>query len=567
MHTVTKFWQELLERFSDRPGTLWIYLYPVILIALAVAVAMLYPGFGQRWFYRSEKLLSKLAARWQAYLFIGIFALLLNAGLSYVRFPQPGVHDEFSYLLASDTFAHGRLTNPTHPLWQHFETFYVNHQPTYASKYPPAQGLVMALGTLIGGHPLVGVWLSVILAGMAIFWSLKSFFPAKWAMIGSLLAMTHPYILGWGQNYWGGAVALTGGALVIGAAYRAIIDTSAKNAFWLGGGMLILSLSRPFEGLLFCFAVLLTFALLILPGKGINRKNLWRRFLPALLLVMLFNLGFLLYYNWRVTGHPLLLPYTINHETYWRTPLFVWQSFGEKPVYKNQVMEHFYASMAEESIRYQTLTGIASSCIRRVTSILRFIFFSPALLAATLLLPLLLRASRLVRAMAATWIIFFGGTLLSVWFFLHYYAPALIVFFIIGIAGLRYLKCWKYRKTKLGLALVRWLTIFTLLCVIRQAVLLKTYYGDRWAYRRAEIAQKLQDTNENHLVLVKYSSDYFLQENWTYNEADIDAARIVWTYDMGEDKNKEILTYYKARKLWLLEVSPTGASLKPYASN
>ena len=138
-------------------------------------------------------------------------------------------------------------------MWVHFETFHVIQRPTYMSKYPPAQGLVLAAGQLITGHPIVGVWLSFALMCAAICWMLYAWVRPSWAVVGSLLALINP-MLGiagyWAQTYWGGAVAATGGALVFGGIGRLRRDPRVRDSLLTGAGLAILANSRPFEGLL-----------------------------------------------------------------------------------------------------------------------------------------------------------------------------------------------------------------------------------------------------------------------------------------------------------------------------
>ena len=578
------------------------------LAVLSIGIACTFPQLGARWFARAEQLLDVLSRRpGLAVVVVGLAALAARAALLPVlSIPQPGGYDEFGYLLLGDTFAHGRLTNPTHPMWVHFETFHIIWQPTYTAKYYPAPGLILALGQMIMGHPFWGVWLSVGLMCAAICWMLQGWLPPKWALLGGLLAVvrlgTFSY---WANSYWGGAVAAIGGALALGALPRIKRSQRVRDALLMGLGLAIMANSRPYEGLFFGLMVMGSLALWLvgkkrpsLPPAGTppltpllredGVKARWKHVAAPLLLTLVLTGCAMGYYFWRTTGSPWDTPFLIYERTYSPAPQFPWPPLKPVPAAHHQILRDYYEGPVLERYKLaRTAVGFVALKLDVLMTLVTF-YLGPILT-----LPLLAALAtapygfswrdstsdtRFLVLVCATVV---AGSMLPIWFLPHYAAPITCAILALVLLAMRYIRSKTWRGKPTGLFLTRAVPLVSILMLVLRigAKPLHLPEPPRWLEggaptwcaqgtsntERAEALAELQRFPGRQLVIVRYGpNDKGGFRAWVYNGADIDSAKVLWAQDMGPAKNAELINYFKDRSVWALDANGDPPRLSPY---
>lgn len=529
---------------------------------LVFAISLLRPEIGERTWRRVERGLSRLAQR-RMTCWIGMAVLVLlvrGALLPLWSIPKPVIYDEFGYLLQADTFVAGRLTNPPHQLWPFFESVYVLQQPTYNAKFPPGQGLAMALGQRLFGDAWFGVWLSAGVLMATLCWALQGWLPPAWALLGAFFVLPLCVSSYWMNSYWGGALAAIGGALVLGSYPRLVRRGQSGFAWLLGLGLVILASTRMYEGLVFAIPILL---MLFVQARQVR---VWA---PVAIVVAL-GAAFMLVYDYRVTGHVFRFPYIEYNRQYGYASPFSFLPLQPEKLYRHASifnLHHYWEY--EHWVRSRSWHVLVDRPKDWYTALSTLVGGSPLalLLVAFLASTAQDRRIRLPKICIGMTML---GSLVQIVYYPHYAAPATAAVMIVLVQSFRHLRLVQVDQVPFGRFLSRAIpaTAFLLLLGSEGARLWRQETPEQTQpvnARRDKLEAGLRERSvRRNVIIVRYTGNQSPHEEWVYNRADIDAAEVVWAHDMGAQEDRKLVDYFKDRSIWLLEPDRDPERLEPY---
>jgi hypothetical protein len=567
---------------SPPPNTLSLVQLEAAFTAITAALCFAMPRLGAKFFSRVQRSFAALARHQTlSVVVVGLSALLIRLAVLPIHpIPIPFGADDFSNLLAGDTFAHGRLTNPTPAMWVHFETIHIDMIPTYMSMYFPAQGLELALGKVLFGNPWFGVMIGGALMCSAICWMLQAWVPCRWALLGGFVAVLRLALFSyWTSTYHNaGPISAIGGALVLGGLPRFKKSLSSRHIAIMSLGAVMLALSRPYEGLLLCLPTLVVLLQLMVTTKELPARTLLARSAPALALLAV-GIGWLGYYDYRAFGKPTTLPYTINRATYAIAPYYVWQEPRPEPHYRHAEMRRFYEiDELDDYYRNHSVAGFFKMTIVKAVRGVYF-FTGMALIPVLFMVPWTLRDRR-VRFLVIAVALLAAGMAIEIYLFPHYLAPFTAAFYAIGLQAMRHLYVWSPGNQPVGRAIARsTIAICVLMAVLRLfdrqlhcpvperpvSVWIMNWFGpDHFITQRSIVENRLDRLSGDHLAIVRYAPDHDPIDEWVFNSADIDSSKVIWARAMDTESDLDLIHYYRQRKAWLVQPDSPTQEIVPY---
>jgi hypothetical protein len=269
------------------------------------------------------------------------------------------------------------------------------------------------------------------------------------------------------------------------------------------------------------------------------------------------------YYNYRITGNALQIPFLLHEQTYGMSAHFIWQRLPPKPIFRHKIIEDFHAQY-ELPVYYEkhSIAGffkINFAAMMMYLLVAGSVFTIPLIGSAREILSWSWN-SRWGRFALSIYVFFILGMMLETYLSPHYFAPITALNYFFVLQGIRLWRARDHRVGKLVLLLLPFLALTVLAINTYQSMAAHNDFAP--ALQRARLLKQLNQRKDQHLILVTYGPNHSYHKEWVYNEADIDGSKVVWARDMGLKENCKLIEYFKGRMVWSLEIDHDEAPIK-----
>jgi len=285
------------------------------------------------------------------------------------------------------------------------------------------------------------------------------------------------------------------------------------------------------------------------PWPALRWRSLAKAAVPAAV-VLLPAIALSLLQNKQVTDSWTTLPYDLSRYQYGVPTDFSWRA-NPQP-HRELTREQQFQYKMQTSFRPSGPETI-QTYLQRLEYRVRFyrFFFLPALYVA---LPFFFSALRQFRFVwvALTLLLFSLGVNFYPFFEVHYLGALTCLFVLVSVTALDRINADAAR-------------LIVYVCLAHFMFWYGRSFFDQPApARRAAIDRQLAQSSGQQLVFVRYWPQHIFQDEWVYNAADIDHARVVWARDLGSSEDQKLMRYYPGRSAWLLEPDAMPPKLTRY---
>jgi hypothetical protein len=64
--------------------------------------------------------------------------------------------------------------------------------------------------------------------------------------------------------------------------------------------------------------------------------------------------------------------------------------------------------------------------------------------------------------------------------------------------------------------------------------------------------------------MVRYEPEHNIHDEWVFNGADIDGAKVLWARELDAQQNAALVRYFQERSIWLVDPEVDNLELIPY---